>query len=70
MENREFWLVGWRYISNLGMKGTWRTSYEWAKLLLGLDISDPYSIKLLIDHLALRAREFEHFIELCTQTVF
>ena len=70
MENREFWLVGWRYISNLGMKGTWRTSYEWAKLLLGLDTRDPYSIKLLIDDLALRAREFEHFIELCTQTVF
>jgi tetratricopeptide (TPR) repeat protein len=70
MENRELWLAGWRYISNLGMKGTWRTSYEWAKLLLGLDTDDPYSIKLLIDNLALRAREFDHFIELCTQTVF
>lgn len=69
-ENRELWLVGWRYIANLGMKGTWRTAYEWAKVLLSLDTSDPYSIKLLIDHLALRGREYAHFIELCTQTRF
>ncbi|KAI9848184.1 MAG: hypothetical protein M1837_000858 [Sclerophora amabilis] len=57
-ENREFFLAGWRYIRNLGMRGTWRTAYEWAKLLLSLDpISDPYSILLLIDQLALRARQ-------------
>ncbi|KAE8148168.1 transcriptional repressor TCF25-domain-containing protein [Aspergillus avenaceus] len=68
MENRELWLVGWRYIANLGMKGTWRTAYEWAKLLLSLSDSDPYCIRLLIDHLALRGREYSHFIELCTQT--
>lgn len=68
--NRELWLVGWRYIANLGMKGTWRTAYEWAKLLLSLDLDDPYCINLLIDHLALRGRQYEHFIELCTQTMF
>lgn len=68
MENRELWLVGWRYISNLGMKGTWRTAYEWAKLLLSLNANDPYCIRLLIDHLALRGREYAHFVELCTQT--
>ncbi|OJJ47496.1 hypothetical protein ASPZODRAFT_130994 [Penicilliopsis zonata CBS 506.65] len=68
MENRELWLVGWRYIANLGMKGTWRTAYEWAKLLLSLDELDPYSISLLIDHLALRGREYTHFIDLCTKT--
>ncbi|KAF7597476.1 hypothetical protein BBP40_003723 [Aspergillus hancockii] len=67
-ENRELWLVGWRYIANLGMKGTWRTAYEWAKLLLSLNDSDPYCIRLLIDHLALRGREYSHFIELCTRT--
>lgn len=70
MENRELWLVGWRYIANLGMKGTWRTAYEWAKLLLSLNATDPYCIKLLIDHLALRGREYAHFVELCTQTRF
>ncbi|PYI04910.1 Nulp1-pending protein [Aspergillus sclerotiicarbonarius CBS 121057] len=68
MENRELWLVGWRYIANLGMKGTWRTAYEWAKLLLSLNETDPYCIRLLIDHLALRGREYAHFVELCTQT--
>ena len=70
MENRELWLVGWRYIANLGMKGTWRTAYEWAKLLLSLDTDDPYCMKLVIDHLALRGREYAHFVELCTQTKF
>ncbi|KAJ5748134.1 uncharacterized protein N7511_009830 [Penicillium nucicola] len=69
-ENRELWLVGWRYISNLGMKGTWRTAYEWAKLLLSLDDTDPYCMKLLIDHLALRGREYAQFVDLCTQTRF
>ncbi|KAL5337032.1 transcriptional repressor TCF25-domain-containing protein [Aspergillus crustosus] len=67
-ENREMWLVGWRYIANLGMKGTWRTAYEWAKLLLSLDPKDPYCMRLMIDNLALRGREWSHFIELCTQT--
>ncbi|KAL4750751.1 hypothetical protein BDW72DRAFT_175204 [Aspergillus terricola var. indicus] len=67
-ENRELWLVGWRYIANLGMKGTWRTAYEWAKLLLSLDPKDPYCMKLMIDNLALRGREWSHFIDLCTQT--
>lgn len=68
--NREFWLAGWRYIANLGLKGTWRTAYEWAKLLLSLDFRDPYCIRLLIDNLAMRGRQYEHFIELCTQTAF
>ena len=52
------------------MKGTWRTAYEWAKLLLSLDTRDPYAIGLIIDQLALRGREFEEFIEFCTQTGF
>jgi hypothetical protein len=52
------------------MKGTWRTAYEWAKLLLSLDTNDPYAIGLLIDHLALRGREYKHFIDLSTLTVF
>lgn len=69
-ENRELWLVGWRYIANLGMKGTWRTAYEWSKLLLSINDSDPYCMRLLIDHLALRGREYAQFVDLCTQTRF
>lgn len=52
------------------MKGTWRTAYEWGKLLLSLDTRDPYAIGLIIDQLALRGREFAEFIEFCTQTGF
>ena len=64
-ENREFWLASWRYISNLGQRGTWRTAYEWAKLLLSLDPNgDPYCIGLILDQLALRGGQAEHFLNL------
>lgn len=64
-ENREFWLVAWRYIKNLGQRGTWRTAYEWAKLLLSLDPEeDPYGIHLILDQLALRSAQFENIIDL------
>ena len=64
-ENREFWLAAWRYTNNLGQKGTWRTAYEWAKLILSLDPEgDPYCVSLVIDQLALRGGQPEHFLEL------
>ena len=66
-ENREFFLASWRYISNLGQRGTWRTAYEWAKLLLSFDPEgDPYEIKLLIDQLALRGGQPQHFLDLAS----
>ncbi|OAL67561.1 hypothetical protein A7C99_1425 [Trichophyton rubrum] len=69
-ENREVWLAGWRYIINLGMKGTWKTAYEWTKFLLGLDPDDPYCLCLIIDHIAIRAREMQHFVDLCLHPSF
>ena len=64
-ENREFWLAAWRYTNNLGQKGTWRTAYEWAKLILSFDPEgDPYCAGLVIDQLALRGGQFEHFLQL------
>ena len=64
-ENREFWLVAWRYIKNLGQRGTWRTAYEWAKLLLSLDPEgDPYGILLMLDQLAIRSAQFQSFVDL------
>ena len=64
-ENREFWLTAYRYIGALGQRGTWRTAFEWAKLLLSLDPEDdPYSIRLIIDQLALRGGQFEPLVEL------
>ncbi|PGH27545.1 hypothetical protein AJ80_00786 [Polytolypa hystricis UAMH7299] len=68
--NREFWLAGWKYIVNLGMKGTWQTAYEWAKLLLSIDPEDPYAITLILDQLAIRGREYGHFIEICQHDFF
>lgn len=57
-ENREFFLAIWRYIATLGMRATWRTALEWARLLISLSPEkDPYCIRLLIDQLALRGRE-------------
>ena len=65
-ENREFWLSAWRYVNNLGQRGTWRTAYEWAKLVLSLDPEgDPYRICLFLDQLALRGGQSEHLLELC-----
>lgn len=58
-ENRELWLAGYQYIKSLVMKGTYRTAFEWAKLLLSLDPEDdPYCMRLMIHHLALRAHQF------------
>lgn len=69
-ENREFWLAAWRYIANLGQRGTWRTAYEWAKLLLSLDPEgDPYAVLMVIDQLALRGGQAEHFLEVAFNKV-
>lgn len=64
-ENREFWLAAWRYTSNLGQRGTWRTAYEWARLILSLDPEgDPYCMVLILDQLALRGGQSEHFLQM------
>jgi hypothetical protein len=64
-ENREFWLAAWRYVGSLGVRATWRTAFEWAKLLLSLDPEgDPYCIRLSIDQLALRGREPQSVVDL------
>lgn len=64
-ENRELWLASWRYMQNLSMRATWRTVYEWAKLLLSLSPEqDPYAIWLILDQYALRARQDLDFLNL------
>jgi len=70
-ENREFWLAAWRYIANLGMRSTWRTVYEWAKLLLSLDPEgDHYEVRLVIDQYALRAHQPQNFLDLTNSALF
>ncbi|KAJ4365181.1 hypothetical protein N0V83_008799 [Neocucurbitaria cava] len=64
-ENREFWLAVWRYISTLGVRSTWRTALEWARLLVAMDPEqDPYCIRLLLDQLALRGRDPQALVDL------
>lgn len=65
--NRELYLAIWRYIKNLEMRGTWRTAFEWAKILLQLNtLTDPYGVTLMIDQLALRGRQHSQLIALCS----
>ena len=70
-ENRELWLASWRYMQNLSMRGTWRTVYEWAKLLLSLSPEDdPYAMWLVLDQYALRARQDLDFLNLSRNPLF
>ncbi|KZM19221.1 uncharacterized protein EKO05_0007320 [Ascochyta rabiei] len=69
-ENREFFLAIWRYMVTLGVRATWRTALEWARLLLSLSPEqDPYCIRLLIDRLALRGREPQALIDIVESDV-
>lgn len=64
-ENREFFLAGWRYIQNVSMRATWRTAYEWARLVYQMDpVNDPYAVLYMMDQVALRARQPELFLRL------
>lgn len=69
--NRELYLSIWRYIRNLEMRGTWRTAFEWAKILLQLNTrTDPYGVTLMIDQLALRGRQHGQLIALCSDDAY
>ncbi|KEF52678.1 uncharacterized protein A1O9_11095 [Exophiala aquamarina CBS 119918] len=69
--NRELYLAIWRYITNLGMRGTWRTAFEWSKILLQLDtLVDPYGVTLMIDQLALRGRQHAQLLALCADDAY
>jgi len=64
-ENRDFFLCCWRYIKNLSQRGTWRTAEEYARLVLAMDPEDdPFMMCLVIDFLALKARQPERFLTL------
>ncbi|KAI0970882.1 transcriptional repressor TCF25-domain-containing protein [Xylaria arbuscula] len=68
-ENRQFWLAGYHYLKNLGQKGTYRTALEWAKLLFGVDLNDPYGMIHFIHPMAIRAHESKWFIDFCDSEV-
>ncbi|KAK5110139.1 hypothetical protein LTR62_006273 [Meristemomyces frigidus] len=70
-ENREFWLASWRYMMNLSMRGTWRTVYEWCKLLLSIaPQEDPYGLWLVLDQYALRSRQDLDYLNVSRNQTF
>ncbi|KAK8086632.1 hypothetical protein PG994_001606 [Apiospora phragmitis] len=64
-ENRQFWLAGYHYLKSLVMKGTYRTALEWTKLILSMDLADPYGVIHFLHPLAIRAHESKWFIDFC-----
>ncbi|XP_041505704.1 transcription factor 25 isoform X2 [Microtus oregoni] len=64
-ENRSFYLALYKQMSFLEKRGCPRTALEYCKLILSLEPDeDPLCMLLLIDHLALRARNYEYLIHL------
>ncbi len=57
-ENRCVLHAIFRYVGLLGRRGAVRAAFEFSKLLLNLDPSDPLAILVLLDHYALRAKQF------------
>ncbi|KAH9827247.1 Transcriptional repressor TCF25 [Teratosphaeria destructans] len=57
--------------ANLSMRATWRTVYEWAKLLLSLSPDDdPYALWLVLDQYALRSRQDLDYLNLSRNATF
>ncbi|KAH6688528.1 Nulp1-pending protein [Plectosphaerella plurivora] len=64
-ENREFWLAGYHYLKSLLRKGTYRTAFEWAKLLYSMNPNDPYAMKNFLHPLAMRAHQAQWLVDFC-----
>ncbi|KNE65653.1 hypothetical protein AMAG_09635 [Allomyces macrogynus ATCC 38327] len=65
-ENRIVFLAMHRRISYLARDACWRTAFEWTKLMLSLDETDPLAMRLVADTYALRAREYDWVVEYAT----
>uniref|UniRef100_A0A6V7I2D9 Transcription factor 25 n=1 Tax=Bracon brevicornis TaxID=1563983 RepID=A0A6V7I2D9_9HYME len=64
--NRALFLALFKHLTFIGSRACYRTSLELSKVLLSLDpIDDPMAIVLSIDLYALRAREYDWFINFC-----
>lgn len=65
-QNRALFITLFKHISFVGGRACYRTSLEFCKLLLSLDPEgDPLAVVLCLDFYALRAKEYEWFIEFC-----
>ncbi len=64
-ENRSFYLTVFRHIANLARRGTWRTAFEFVKILLSLDPKlDSYEALTMIDVFAVKAKQYQYVIDL------
>ncbi|KAM4018207.1 ribosome quality control complex subunit TCF25 [Anomaloglossus baeobatrachus] len=64
-ENRGFFLALFKHVMFLEKRGCLRTALEFCKLILSFDPeNDPLCMLLLIDYLALRAREFLYLVRM------
>ncbi|XP_057655080.1 transcription factor 25 [Diorhabda carinulata] len=67
-ENRALYITIFKHLMFIGGKACYRTSLEFCKLLLSLDPEgDPLAIILAIDFYAIRAREYQWFIDFVTE---
>ncbi|XP_072750891.1 ribosome quality control complex subunit TCF25 [Anoplolepis gracilipes] len=65
-QNRALFITLFKHLGFVGGRACYRTSLEFCKLLLSLDPEgDPLAVVLAIDFYALRAKEYEWFIEFC-----
>lgn len=64
--NRALFITIFKHLIFVGGRACYRTSLEFCKLLLALDpLQDPLAVVLFIDFYALRAREYEWFVDFC-----
>ncbi|PBC26233.1 ribosome quality control complex subunit TCF25 [Apis cerana] len=65
-QNRALFITLFKHLNFVGGRACYRTSLEFCKLLLSLDPEgDPLAVILFLDFYALRAKEYEWFIEFC-----
>lgn len=63
-QNRGFFITLFKHLGMVAGRACYRTSLELCKLLLSLDPeNDPLAMVLSIDYYALRAKEYEWFVE-------
>ncbi|XP_026317923.1 transcription factor 25 [Hyposmocoma kahamanoa] len=66
LENRAFHVALLKYLYLLSNKACHRTALEICKVMLQLDPLDPLAVLLIIDTLAIRAREYQWLIDATT----
>ncbi|KZC04708.1 Transcription factor 25 [Dufourea novaeangliae] len=65
-QNRSLFITLFKHLNFVGGRACYRTSLEFCKVLLSLDPEgDPLAVILCLDFYALRAKEYEWFINFC-----